>query len=91
MANTGGLLFLLIYLYSIIGVTLFSPLQRNGIFTDVLNFETFTNSFLVMFKVATGDGWNDVLHAVTIDLGITSSCINNPTYSDYANNNRKIY
>ena len=80
MANTGGLLFLLIYLYSILGVTLFSTVERNGIFTDTLNFETFTNSFLTMFKVATGDGWNDVLFAVTTDRGIVSKCLQNPSY-----------
>ncbi len=57
LANVGGLLLLLLYLYSILGVYLFAEVKRNGLLTDNFNFENFGNAFLTLFTVATGDGW----------------------------------
>ena len=34
LANVGGLLLLLLYLYSIVGVILFSGVKRNGLMSD---------------------------------------------------------
>ena len=57
LGNIGGLLLLLLYLYSILGVQLFGTVMRNGIFSDNLNFETFSRSFCALCAVATGDSW----------------------------------
>ncbi len=58
LMNVGGLLLLLIYLYSILGVILFGDIKRNGILSDNLNFETFPKAFITLFAVATGDSWD---------------------------------
>lgn len=63
LVNVGGLLFLLVYFYSILGMQLFGTVKRNGVFTETLNFENFTNAFCAMCAVATGDGWNDIMDA----------------------------
>lgn len=61
MANIGSLLGLLLYLYSIIGVLLFGEVKRNGIFNENMNFESFSNAFITLFTVATGDSWNLIM------------------------------
>lgn len=58
LANVGGLLLLLLYLYSIVGVIIFGDIMRNGIITDTLNFETFPNAFVALFVISTGDAWD---------------------------------
>lgn len=58
LANVGGLLLLLLYLYSIVGVILFGDVKRSGIITDTLNFESFPNAFITLFSVSTGDAWD---------------------------------
>jgi len=58
LANVGGLLLLLLYLYSIIGVYLFAEVKRSGILGDNLNYESFASSFITLFSIATGDSWD---------------------------------
>ena len=38
MTNVGGLLMLLLYLYSILGVVLFGEIKHNGLLNDSMNF-----------------------------------------------------
>ena len=71
LANVGGLLLLLLYLYSIIGVILFGSIKRNGILADNLNFETFPKAFVTLFTVATGDSWDQVMKATVLHRSIT--------------------
>ena len=40
----------------------------------------------MLIKIATGDGWSDVLNAVSRGYSITNQCIVNPTYNDFKNN-----
>jgi len=86
MANVGGLLFLLLYLYSVLGVYLFSEVTLNGFFTANQNFSNFTSAFLTMFVVATGDGWGYIMNAAMVTNDLMTVCIESPTYQDYVNN-----
>ena len=58
LANIGGLLLLMMYIYSIIGMIYFGELKRNATMNDYINFESFTSSFITLFTVATVDSWN---------------------------------
>ena len=58
LANVGGLLLLLLYLYSIIGVYLFAEVKRSGLLADNLNFESFSRAFITLFVISTGDAWD---------------------------------
>lgn len=58
LVNVGGLLLLLLYLYSVLGVFLFAEVKRNGMMNDVINFESFFNAFITLFIIATGDSWD---------------------------------
>jgi hypothetical protein len=63
LANVGCLLFLLLYLYSIIGMELFGNVLNVNTSTDRLNFENFGNAFLTLFVITTGDGWTDIMNS----------------------------
>ena len=63
LGNVGGLLLLLLYLYSIVGVHLCSEIKRNGYLTEQLNFESFSNSFLALFSIATYDNWSAAFYS----------------------------
>eukprot|EP00347_Sterkiella_histriomuscorum_P013361 403365010 len=86
LANVGGLLLLLLYLYSVLGVFLFADVKRNGVMNDVINFENFFNAFLTLFVISTGDAWDQIMDAFTQPNSITYQCINFPSYLDYLEN-----
>ncbi|XP_033123000.1 sodium channel protein 1 brain-like [Anneissia japonica] len=80
--NIGALLFLIIFIYSIIGMVQFSRVKHDGALDDVVNFETWPNSLLLLFRVATSAGWNDVLEPL-----LTSPPDCDPDYGGYPNGN----
>ncbi|XP_069172735.1 sodium channel protein 60E [Procambarus clarkii] len=59
--NIGALLFLITFIYAIIGMAVFGHVQRKGALDDLVNFETFGNSMMLLFRLITSAGWNDVL------------------------------
>jgi len=49
--NVGSLLFLFMFIYAIFGMSQFGYIEKNGVINDILNFETFPNTFLLLFQV----------------------------------------
>lgn len=50
------------YIYAIICLSTFQNLKITGALDeDVVNFKTFGNSFLLLFRLSTAAGWNDIL------------------------------
>ena len=86
LINIGGLLILILYVYSIIGMIYFGEVKRNGRMNDYLNFESFTSAFITLFTVATADTWNLTMAAFTQSLEPWYQCIANPSYHDYKDN-----
>lgn len=64
--NIGALLFLVMFIYAIIGMSSFGYVKKTGALDDVVNFETFGNSMLLLFRLSTSAGWNDVLEPLLI-------------------------
>ena len=61
LINVGGLMFLIIYIYSVMGITFFAEVKMaDPPFHSRLNFRTFSNAFYTVFRMATGEGWNDL-------------------------------
>jgi hypothetical protein len=89
LANVGGVLCLLLYIYSILGTFLFGTVKRNGALDEVINFETFPNAFVTLFTAATAETFNPVYLATTRSSDIEYACTEFPSYQDYANNNCK--
>lgn len=66
LINIGTLLLLLVYIYSVVGVAMFGYVRRNGILNDQVNFEQTGMAILLMVRLATSAGWNDVLDAAMV-------------------------
>lgn len=64
--NIGALLFLIMFIYAIIGMSSFGYVKKTGALDDVVNFETFGSSMLLLFRLSTSAGWNDVLEPLLI-------------------------
>jgi hypothetical protein len=64
LVNVGFLMLLIIYVYAVIGVHMFAPVKLNGPMNDRLNFQTVGNAFVALIRVATGEGWNDLMEAL---------------------------
>ncbi|XP_078531191.1 sodium channel protein 1 brain-like [Lissotriton helveticus] len=59
--NIALLLAMVMSIYAVLGMALFSNLPRTDVITDMVNFETFKNSVILLFRLATAAGWNDIL------------------------------
>jgi hypothetical protein len=71
IGNTGALLVLLIYVYSIIGIQLFSEVKRNDYgLTDLFNFESFNLAFLTLVAVGTGDSGPGIMYGTIREYNI---------------------
>jgi hypothetical protein len=84
--NIGSLMFLFIFIYSIIGVNLFATVKMNEPMTEYLNFQTVFTSFLTLIRLSTGESWTDLLNCLSLEYSLTNQCIVNPGYDDYASN-----
>lgn len=61
LRNIGTLLFLITFIFAIIGMNLFKTLRYGSFLTPATNFETFLSSFCLLFRISTAAGWNGVL------------------------------
>ncbi|XP_059350945.1 sodium channel protein 60E-like [Daphnia carinata] len=64
--NIGALLALITFIYAIIGMALFGHVIHSGALNEMVNFETFGRSMLLLFRLMTGAGWNDILNPLLI-------------------------
>ena len=65
--NIGLLLFLIMFIYSIFGMSFFAYVRKSAGITDLFNFETFPNSMIVLFQMCTNAGWSVVYQGLTND------------------------
>ncbi|KAM9380296.1 sodium channel protein type 2 subunit alpha-like isoform 6-T6 [Phaethornis superciliosus] len=66
--NIGLLLFLVMFIYAIFGMSNFAYVRREAGIDDMFNFETFGNSMLCLFQITTSAGW-DLLLAPILNSG----------------------
>uniref|UniRef100_A0A803XR45 Sodium channel protein n=1 Tax=Meleagris gallopavo TaxID=9103 RepID=A0A803XR45_MELGA len=59
--NIGLLLFLVMFIYAIFGMSNFAYVKREAGIDDMFNFETFGNSMICLFQITTSAGWNGLL------------------------------
>ncbi|XP_015914101.1 sodium channel protein 1 brain [Parasteatoda tepidariorum] len=70
--NIGALLFLITFVYAIVGMSIFGHVKIpelgsvGGGLSELINFQTFANSMVLLFRLATSAGWNDVLDNLMI-------------------------
>ncbi|CAE8684127.1 unnamed protein product [Polarella glacialis] len=64
LLNVGLLLVLLIYLYAVLGVSLFAKVEYTGVgvYSETVNFRSFFKAVGVLIRSMTGEGWNEIMH-----------------------------
>eukprot|EP01022_Parablepharisma_sp_SALTPOND_P017475 TRINITY_DN27_c0_g2_i1.p2 TRINITY_DN27_c0_g2~~TRINITY_DN27_c0_g2_i1.p2 ORF type:complete len:498 (-),score=73.78 TRINITY_DN27_c0_g2_i1:69-1562(-) len=80
------LLFIMMYLFAIIGVFLFAGIKRQTFIEGHANFDNFWTAFLLVFRMSTLDGWNDLMHDAMRQRAQYFHCIDYPTYDDISAN-----
>ncbi|XP_074145331.1 sodium channel protein type 11 subunit alpha [Sminthopsis crassicaudata] len=61
LSNIGLLLFLVMFIYAIIGMTNFSHVKYEAGIDDIFNFKDFGSSMLCLFQITTSAGWDALL------------------------------
>ncbi|KAL4482140.1 hypothetical protein ABPG72_014953 [Tetrahymena utriculariae] len=66
LANATGLLFLIYFIFAILACYLYSPYQSGNSLNSFQNFSTFHRSYLLLFRMSTGEDWYlimfDIIH-----------------------------
>uniref|UniRef100_H2YKP2 Sodium channel protein n=1 Tax=Ciona savignyi TaxID=51511 RepID=H2YKP2_CIOSA len=71
--NVGSLLFLFVFIYAIFGMNQFAYVEKKGALNEILNFETFPNTFLLLFQMSTSAGWDGFMEP-TLYVDGNSEC-----------------
>ncbi|NWX20914.1 SCN5A protein, partial [Aegotheles bennettii] len=72
--NIGLLLFLVMFIYAIVGMANFACVGWEGGIDDLFNFQTFDSSILCLFQITTSAGWDGLLVPM---LKASNSCAPN--------------
>ncbi len=73
--NIGMLLLLIMFIYAIFGMTTFGNIRHTSFLDDLTNYETFFRSMILLFRLTTAGGWNDVLDPMMNDEDCNSTHI----------------
>lgn len=62
--NTAGLLSLILFTFSVAGMSLFGPIDYvpGGFINKNVNFRSFYDAMLTLWRAATGESWNGIMH-----------------------------
>jgi len=73
LLNVGALTLLLLFIYSTLGVFLFSNVTTGERITNYTNFWNFHSAVIALFRSATGEDWWRIM----FDVSHTSDCVPN--------------
>lgn len=82
LMNTVLLLSILFFAFTVLGQQLFARTKQFGAHNEHANFQTFGNGFMTLFRCATGDGWNQLLHAFSADEFFFKTILEEPCSPD---------
>ena len=75
LTNVGGLLFLFLFLYSVLGVSLFGAVKQHGALTEHANFSQWSTAFLTLIRMSTGESWHELMYACARPKSIVHDCL----------------
>ncbi|NXQ15649.1 SCN5A protein, partial [Peucedramus taeniatus] len=76
LVNIGLLLFLIMFIYAIVGMANFACLPSGGGIDNIFNFKTFCGSILCLFQITTSAGWDTLLTPVLKESDICAHQLN---------------
>merc|ERR1719456_1313162 len=62
LVNVGGILFLLFFIYAVLGMQLFARVAHGEYLSDRANFQSFGSSLVTLFRASTGESWNGIMY-----------------------------
>jgi len=65
--NTAALLMLILFTFSVAGMSLFGSIEFNDVINKNTNFKTFYQSMMALSRASTGESWNAIMHACMDD------------------------
>ena len=65
--NTAALLMLILFTFSVAGMSLFGSIEFNDTINKNTNFKTFYQSMMALSRASTGESWNAIMHACLDD------------------------
>lgn len=73
ITNIVSLIFLLIFIYSVLGISLFATVKYGDLYNHNNNFRTFPKSIILIFRCMTGESWNNIMFELTVNTDCSSS------------------
>jgi len=67
IVNVASVTTLLLFIYACIGMNVFADVKEGDGITNYANFKSFFNSMLLLFRMATGESYNGVMHDCMIE------------------------
>ena len=67
VTNIMSLVFLLIFIYAILALNLFSTVMYQQYYNDQANFRTFFGSIMLLLRCLTGENWNLIMKELTLN------------------------
>ena len=78
IGNVMSLIFLLLYIFAVLGVNLFSGVMPQSELNNKANFQNIGNAILTLLRCATGEAWNNIMIELANDEGYNGvPCIPN--------------
>jgi hypothetical protein len=75
LINVGALMFLIFFIYSVLGCYMFKNVKRGDVTNELNNFSNFHNSIILLFRCTTGEDW----YKFMFDHMRTDECIKGET------------
>ncbi|XP_039236578.1 sodium channel protein type 5 subunit alpha-like [Pipra filicauda] len=76
LVNISLLLFLIMFIYAIVGMANFACLPWEGGIDNIFNFQTFSGSILCLFQITTSAGWDTLLAPLLSESGTCAPNLN---------------
>lgn len=80
LLNVAAILLLLLFLFSVLGVTLFAKVKFQGTHDIHGNFRTFDRAFMTLVRSMTGEAWNEIMHSLSKNEFFFMQIENMPCY-----------
>ena len=63
LLNVFSLLFLILFIFAVLAVYLFKDVVGGEVIEpEYTNFKNFTNALLILFRISTGEDWNNIMY-----------------------------
>ena len=85
ITNFITLLFLMIFIFAALGLSLFGLTVHGDFITDKQNFADIGTAIVFLLRCATGEDWNKVMHEYTVNVD-SGRCIDDQDYHVLSNN-----